>query len=337
MESVKRILIVKLGAVGDCVHTLFALDALRNKFPDAVIGWAVEEKSYNVISWHLKLDRVHLVRRKEGIFTWLKDAESVADFGYDLAIDFSNLFKSGWVALRSGAKIRIGFSRKREGNFLFTNKRIKTSKKHMMERYFGLLRPLGIKEIPDPKGIFVSYKQRNYIDEFLQENISPLKKTVVINPNATWQSKLYPLEKYAEVAHELIREGHHVLLIWGGGNENQRVKRLSGMIQEKVIIAPKTNLKELYYLMSKCHIYIGNDSGPMHLAAFSGIGVVGIFGPTNPDRVSPWTSGKIVITAGRQCGKWPCEKRKCKNPFCVTNVDPMEIVAAGKKLLEETE
>ena len=336
LEKVKRILLVKLGAVGDCVHTLYALGALRARFPQSVIGWAVEDKAYQVVSWHPHLDRVHILTKNEGWARWIKDANDISGFGYDVAIDFSNLFKSGFVTCRSGVKTRIGFDKYREGNFLFTNKRIKSSNQHMIERYLELLEPFGISSLSETVAIYVPQKAKEYIDKFFNEKLPAGTPVVVLNPHATWLNKLYSIDGYAYIADKLISSGHRVVLAWGGEKELAVVKRLAAMMKNKVILAPPTDLKQLYYLMSKCDIYLGNDTGPMHMAAASGIGVVGIFGPTNPDRVGPRTDKKRVCHTGDECKDWPCEKRKCKDPICINRIRPDKIVDAVLSLIKES-
>jgi len=330
-----RILIVKLGAVGDCVHTLCALKAIRERFPEWVIGWAIEDKSYQVVSWHPDLDRVHLLRKKEGWVNWLKDANSISGFGYDIAIDFSNLFKSGFVTYRSGAKTRIGFDRYREGNFLFTNKQVKSQNQHMTSRYLELLKPLGITNLPENIEIYVPEKSKEYIEEYFSENISTGSPLIVLNPHATWPNKLYPADSYAIVAEKLSLLGYRVILTWGSQKEHNVVKKLAVRLKKRVAIAPATDLKQLYYLMSKCDIYLGNDTGPMHLAAVSGIGVVGVFGPTNPERVGPMAEMRRIVHQGSKCKDWPCEKRKCKDPICISLIEPDKIVDAVVSLIKE--
>jgi lipopolysaccharide heptosyltransferase I len=306
-----RILIVKLGAVGDCLHGLVAASVLRRERPDAVIGWLVETKSQEVVLGHPLLDHVHVWNRKATSADFsegrLRDAwreiertiHEVRAVGYDVAIDLQNLFKSGFFAWRSGAPMRIGFSRMREGNFLFTTRRVRTSEaqRHMVHRYLSLLAPLGITARDDPPAvpIMVPDDQRRATDSFFERSVPPGRPVVAINPAASLSPKVWPAERFAAVADRLV-ETHGItpLLIWGPGEE-PLVDHVRQAMKRPALIAPPTTIKELAHLFTRCALYVGNDSGPMHLAAAMGCAVVGLFGPTDPRRVAPWSARQRAV------------------------------------------
>lgn len=330
-----RVLIVKLGAVGDCVHTLYALRALRLKLPDAHIAWAVEEKSHEVVAGHPDLDQVLPIPRSKGIVHWMRSALKVGEIPFDLTIDFSNLFKSGLVTWFSKAPVKIGFDTWREANRLFTNRRFPFTKGHMVNRYFSLLAPLGITDIPDRVEIFVPDEKKKKVDDWFLKNIDPSRPVVALNPHGTWNSKLYPLTKYAFVANRLMEKNIQVVVCWGGKAEHERALFFKELIGNRGITAPATDLKELAHLLSKCTVYLGNDSGPMHMAAACGIGVVGLFGPTNPERVSPLTGHKRILVAENSCEKMPCDNRKCRHPFCMSAISENDVFEQTASLIEE--
>jgi ADP-heptose:LPS heptosyltransferase len=265
----------------------------------------------------------------------LKSVRAVKALGYDTAIDFSNLLKSGYITKKSGAARRIGFDRLREGNFLFTNQRLTGDTGHMIERYFKLLAPFDIREIPERIDIFVPEEKKKTIDDFLKEHVDPHRPLVILNPHGTWPNKLYPNEKYGHVADRLLREKIQVVLAWGGQAERDAVEKMAGGMEETPVIAPPTDLKELFYLLGKATIYLGNDTGPMHMAAAAQTGVVALFGPTDPARVGPWTKKSRVVTLKDLCDKWPCERRKCSTPDCITRIDPDDVLEAAMDLIEE--
>jgi lipopolysaccharide heptosyltransferase I len=330
-----RILIVKLGAVGDCIHTLYALSALRKAYPKAWIGWAVEDKSYQVVADHPDLNAVYRIRRKRGVESWFRSVGTIGDEGVDVAIDLSNLFKSGWITWRSGAKLRIGFARKREGNFLFTNHRIRSRTGHMIERYLRLLSPLGVKQNPEDASVFIPEEKKKTVDRFFEDHLDSNRPVIALNAHATWQSKRYPLESYADAAKALVDRGTQVVLLWGGPSEKSATELLAERIGPGAILAPQTDLKELYYFLSCSTAYLGNDSGPMHMAAMAGAAVVGLFAPTDPARVGPWTKKARVVTAPDGCDKMHCEKKRCRKPACITKIKPMDLVEATWSLIED--
>ena len=341
-----RILIVKLGAVGDCVHTLYAARALRLHFPESHIAWAVEEKSFEVVNGHPDLSQVFRIERKSGISRWIDSARAVSETPYDITVDFSNLLKSGLVTKFSSSKKRIGFSRLREANFLFTNQRIVSRQGHMVQRYFRLLEPLGITmpddafengRIPDhlKTSVFVPEEKKRGVDQFLHETSHDKAPIVLVNPHGTWPNKLYPIQHYATVCMRLIEEGARIVVAWGGPAEKQHAQRLVEMIGHRVHLAPPTDLKELAHLLSRSTMYLGNDTGPMHIAAAAGTAVVAVFGPTSPSRVGPLAEHVRVVTPQGICDKWPCEKKKCGRPYCINEIAPAKVIDAALSLMNE--
>ncbi len=345
--TIPSLLIVKLGAVGDCVHVLYALRALRSAYPNAKIGWVVEEKSRGVMDGHPDLDELFVFPRKE-ISTHLMAGRLIAairayrDFRrdirkecYQVVIDFQNLFKSGLVALSSGGRKRIGFWKLREANFLLTNHWVNTypNALHAIEKYFCLLRPLGIEKIPESVQVYVPPEKMEVGDRFWIENDLSGRRVVAVNPEASWPSKKLELEKYAETIDALGETGVKSLILWGP-KEKESAENLRSLCRSEALLAPATDIKELYYLLKRCDVYLGNDSGPMHLAAAAGIGVAAVFGPSDPGRVGPWTDKGIVISSKTPCS--PCWKHKCPTHDlrCMTSIKAKQLTHAVHRLLE---
>lgn len=318
MSGPQSILIVKLGAVGDCIHALVAAHALRRAWPGITLGWIVEGKSKEVVLGHPDLDHVHVWNRRRSSVdlraarprqAWAETRrviEEMREVGYEIAVDFQNLFKSGFFAWQSGARRRLGFERLREGSFLFMNdwRRVPRGG-HMVERYLKLLEPLGLKveDRPPAVPIFVPEDKKKAADDFFAGQIPPGAKVVAINPAASLSRKVWPAERYAEAADLLARElGLLPLIIWGPGEE-ALANRVLHEMKAPGILAPRTTIKELAHLLSRCAVYVGNDTGPMHLAAAMGIAVVGLFGPSDPRRVGPWTARASAVEPPRPFSK----------------------------------
>ncbi|MCZ7585807.1 MAG: glycosyltransferase family 9 protein [Deltaproteobacteria bacterium] len=338
------LLIVKMGAVGDCVHTLYALRALRLRYPEARIGWVVEEKSLGVVEGHPDLTDIFVFPRRRMQTLWSEGRRAEAwrelrafrktlrEQQYEVAIDFQNLAKSGFVAWASGASTRIGFRKWREGNFLFMNRRHSSKGTHAIEKYFSLLRPLGIESIPEAVEIAVPDVRKRPIDEFFNSEGLNGAKVVAVNPGASWPNKRLPVATFAAAIDDLARVGIRSILIWGPGEE-PLVNEIRFLAGSKPVVAPPTDIKELYYLLTRSDAYVGNDSGPMHIAAAAGIAVVGVFGPSDPGRVGPWSGRKSIVTAGAPCS--PCWKRTCPLPrlHCMLDVKAADLAAACRRVL----
>ena len=301
----ERILIIKLGAIGDVVHSLPVLATLRACHPKAHLAWAVEEKAAPVLEGNRDLDELILLERKKmssasGLFYFRRWLQEIRKKSFDAALDLHNLFKSGIIAYASHAPVRIGFRKLREGNFLFMNHRVKPQPhhRHAVEKYLSLLEPLGLHEpqwvrrfplVWDPKDEVA-------IDRFwVQQGFSQTNPVVALNPGANWPSKCWSPDRYAKVADRLTKQrGIRVLVLWGPG-ERPLAEAVAGDMTEKAVIAPETTLKQLMVLIKRCRLLISGDSGPLHIAAALNVPTVALFGPSDPKRNGPYGEGHTVV------------------------------------------
>lgn len=333
-----KILIVKLGAVGDVVHTLPALHSLRKSFPEAFIAWVVERKSMEVITGNSDLDEVIIFERKElqrifkadGLFAAYRFFREFADklkgYNFDLVIDFQTLLKSGIITLSSGAKKRIGFDKWREMNKLFTNYRIKAVSAHTVDKYLELVDAAGGKPDASPVKIAYSSEDASYVDKFLSEKALAGRPWVAINPGASWTSKLWPVERFAALCDIMEDFEIPVVVIWGPGEE-PLVDAIVGATRSSMLnVAPSTSIKQLACLLERSSLYVGGDTGPMHMAVAMGTPVVGIFGPSDPQRNGPYGEGHMILQADIDCIK--CWKKSCSTMECMKNVSSEDVADA---------
>lgn len=337
-----KILIVKLGAVGDVVHTLPALHSLRKSFPDAFIAWAVERKSMDVIAGNPDLDEVIIFERKElqkvfktdgllAAYRYFADfVAKLKEYDFDLAIDFQTLFKSGIITLSSGAKKRLGFDKWRELNRFFTNHRVKAVSRHTVDKYLELVDAAGGRGDGSPVKIVYSAEDASHIDSFLREKELANRPWVAINPGASWTSKLWPVEKFAALCDILGDSGIPVVVIWGPGEE-PLVKGIVETARLKPYVAPPTTLKQLACLLERSVLYVGGDTGPMHMAVAMGTPVVGIFGPSDPERNGPYGEGHRVLQTDIDCVS--CWKKRCSSMKCMDNILAEKVADAVKEIL----
>jgi lipopolysaccharide heptosyltransferase I len=316
-----------LSAIGDIVHTLPCLAALRAALPDAFIGWIVEDRFAPLLESHPQLNELYVIpktklRRQplrgyiEHVLPLLQDIRLKQ---FDVAIDFQGLTKSGVMAWRSGAPVRIGFGDAdgRELNRLFMTKRIIPfdSAQHVVERNLCLLRPLGIEE---PRVEFVlqpTEEARTYVKEFFErEGFGTAGKFVFLNPGAGWITKRWLEERFAELGVRIQKDLHRrVLLTWGPG-EHEVVERIAGSMKCNgvvPVIALPTNLKQLLALLEWCELFVGGDTGPLHMAAALGVAVIGIFGGSDGQRNGPYGARNVVIQQ-REFQCVPCWKTTCR-------------------------
>jgi len=349
-----KILIVKLSAIGDVIHALPALNALRNHYPEANITWLVEAAAAAVIADHPALDQVVISRRKEwgdAIFgkscSERKQALKAA-FGfirelrqtrYDLIIDFQNLLKSGFMAGLARGDCKVGFDKGMQRNekaHFFYNRRVSpvSMEIHAVERYLMLLEAIGIKAKEISYQIPVSDAHQNMIDQLLaKEGVDKNQPLVVINPMARWETKLWRPERFAQVADYLLGAAQVKVVFTGGAADRDKVDVILSIMKKKAVnLAGHTSLKELAALYRRAELFISTDTGPMHLAAAMGTPVVALFGPTAPWRTGPYGDGHRVIFSKDPCA--PCFKRACDTNLCMAHITVDEVLKAVGSLLK---
>jgi len=308
-ENMDRILIIKLGAVGDVIHALPVLETLRACFPDAHIGWAVEEAAAPILDGNPALSELIRLERKKlrgmsGLVYFRRWLQSLREKRFDAVLDPHNLFKSGLIAFASGASVRVGFGKIREGNFLFMNRWIRPDARyrHAVEKYLSLLDPFGIRESQWVIRFPLSWSPQDeewagrfWKQEGFGRDGGKRETVVAVNPGAHWPSKQWMPERYAQVADRLVKDrGIRVLILWGPG-EQPLAERIARSMREPSVIAPETDLKRLAALIKRCRLLITGDTGPLHIAAALGVPTVSLFGPSDPARNGPYGQGHAIV------------------------------------------
>ena len=331
----RRVLIVKLSAIGDVLHTLPVAVALRRALPEAEIAWAVEGRARDLLTDHPAIDRVISLRRH-----WLTSPASVLEirkrlheFSPDVTIDAQGLFKSGMLSWLSGAGMRIGYAapEAREGSAFFSTHRIAPTAAHVVDRHLELLAPLGITageprfNMPRPE------ESRRSVDAWWKTLALP-DAPAVMNPGAGWTSKLWPTERFAAVARQLgRRHGLVSLVVWGGGSEREAAERIVAASEGEAIMAPATSLTELAEVAARARVFLSSDTGPLHLAAAMGTPCVGLFGPVPASRNGPY--GSRHITVEPPAGIRPAWKDRKRDTQSMRAIDADRVVAVTSQLI----
>jgi heptosyltransferase-1 len=293
-----RILIVRLSAIGDAIQTMPVACALRERFPSAFLAWAVESRAAALLRGHEALDE--LIELPRG---WLKSPGGVwrlrrrlHDLHFDTAIDVQSLTKSAILAWLSGAKRRIGFGNPggRELSKWFNNERVDPKATHVVDRYLELLRPLGI-EAPMVRFQVPEREADRAAAEGMIRQLGIDAGFAIVNPGAGWPSKLWPTERYAAVARHLDNAWHlPTLVVWAGQAERRMAEQIAAA-GAMVCIAPPTTLPELAALARRAKLFIGSDTGPLHLAAAVGAPCVGLYGPWPAERHGPHGQQHVAL------------------------------------------
>lgn len=328
-----KVLIIKLSSIGDVVHTLPALDALRKGFRakgvKARIDWLVEEAASGILKGHPLIDEVITVRRgwARNLRENLRTARLLGERGYDMALDFQGLLKSGaWVYL-TAAKRRVGFSNSRELSHIFLNEKLPAydPERHAVDRYLDLARHV-VGPTGAPSFTLGLEGAESSIREKLDENGAKGPFFVMVT-RARWAAKLWNDDSFIELARRIAAEKGLRPVLAGGLSDAPGLTSMAGAIGKGAIsLAGETDLKELTALMRLSEFVVTVDSGPMHIAAAAGARVVALFGPTAPWRTGPYGEGHIVLRKGIECS--PCFRRDCKDPRCMGLITVEEVTEA---------
>jgi lipopolysaccharide heptosyltransferase II len=295
-----RILILKLGAIGDVIHALPVARTLRTSFPQAHLAWAIEERAFDVLSGNPDLNDILVFRRGAALgHLWAWAAELRAQ-RFSVVIDLHNLLKTGLMARAACAPRRIGFDKWREGNFLFMTETVRPGPDcpHLVEKYLALLAPLGIGRADWRLEFPFSWSapDAERIDRYLRQHALDVPGgPVALNPGAAWPSKRWPPERFARVADELQdRFDVPIVVLWGPG-ERELAEAVVRAMTRHGVLAPETTLKSLGALLARCRLLVTGDTGPLHLAAALDRPTVALFGPSDPRRNGAFSARSRVV------------------------------------------
>jgi len=325
-----KILFVKLSSIGDIVHTLPTLAAVRKALPNAEISWAVEKSSAEILRGNQLITNLieidtRALRGGKIIEEILLDAgrqmREIRRFSYDIALDFQGLLKSATIAKLSKAKRCYGFSkqnlREPASRFLLTKtfetpKKTHIIRKNLMlaEKALNIFAPTENFEFP----IFTDDVHKAEAARIISETGEDF---AILNPAGGWVTKLWHAEKFGALADRLWEENGLVSVVTTAPNEKDLANKvLQNSRSGKVHIA-QTSLKGFYELARRARIYIGGDTGPTHLAVAARARVVGIFGPTEWWRNgSPDPKDICVERSDINC-RVDCHRRTCSNWICM--------------------
>jgi heptosyltransferase I len=351
------LLIVRLSAMGDIIHALPAAAALRRAFPRATLGWLVEERWAELLCTlryprtgrrspqRPLVDRVHSVNAAEwrnapfSFNTWQQMAVSLSELHgvrYDAVIDLQGAVRSALLARWSGAPVVYGDVQPRENaaSMFYTRKvLVETSNTHVVDQALALAEAV-IRSAGLPHDIIQAELPVEFpVDPDAEARIVTLagngNKFAILNPGAGWGAKMWPADRYGQVAKELAKDGLPSLINYGPGEEElaTAVEAAGAGAARKI----SCSVSDLIALTRRAALFIGGDTGPMHMAAALKVPVVAIFGPTNPQRNGPFGTRSIVLRSASSVTDHT-RRRDPEQGLLAINVG--EVVNAARKLLQ---
>jgi heptosyltransferase-1 len=311
--KIERLLIVRLSAMGDVIHTLPAAQALREAFPNATIGWLIEERWAELLcapgtprrgprsaqrplaDW---IHPVNLTGWRRSVLTIptlqqiAKVWNDVRSVGYDAAVDLQGAIRSAVLARWSGARVVYGASEPRESPAsLWYTRRVIARGAHVIEQNLSVAeavagKKMSVRRVEFPRNVEA---ERRISQRLSEEGI---EEFAILNPGAGWGAKRWPAERYGRVARALAEDGVRAILNYGPGEE--KLAREAEAASEGTARSMQCSITELIALTRRARLFIGGDTGPLHLAAALRVPVVAIFGPTDPARNGPYQTGEAA-------------------------------------------
>lgn len=343
-----RILLVRLGALGDIVHAIPVAAALRRAFPGARIDWLVSAKHREILDLVPVIDRRLVINDRPGrpgtgvrtvrgdlspttTTSMLSAIGELRRAHYDVALDLQGLLKSAVLARMSGATRVIGFSsaylREPLARAFYTEVHEPKGIAHVMFQNLSLLEALGLTATPPE---FPIERTDSAIARDMQERTRG--RYALLNPGAAWPNKRWPPSRFGAVAAAL-RERHGLMSVvpWGPG-EQPIAEELVASSNGAAILSPPTSIADLVALTRGAALMISGDTGPTHIAAAVGTPLVGLFGPTRPARNGPWSPADVTVSRDAIC---ECHHlRRCRRAtMCLMDIEIAEVVDACARRL----
>lgn len=337
-----RILIVRLGALGDVVHAIPVAAALRRAFADARIDWLVSAKHREILDLVPVIDRRLVINDRSdasGGTSLLSAIGELRRSRYDVAIDLQGLIKSAALARLSGAPRVIGFSaryaRERAARLFYTDAYDPgrgglydpRETRHVVDINLGVLSVLGV----------TSTAREFPIEDIDTEAARRARehtggRYALLNPGAAWPNKRWPPSRLAAIARELhARHGLMSVVLWGPGEEALATEVAAGA-PGAAVVSPKTTIADLVALARRASLMVSGDTGPTHIAAAVGTPLVGIYGPTRPVRNGPMSPLDVTVSRDSVC---QCHHlRTCTlDRMCLLDIEVNEVLDACERRL----
>jgi lipopolysaccharide heptosyltransferase II len=350
-----RILLLRLREIGDVVFTTPAIRGLRERYPDAYLAYVVQRTAAPVVAHNPHLNEVIVTPGRRGL-TGLRDdfalAARLRAARFDTVIDFHSGPRSSLLAWLSGAPVRVGYDVPGRG-WMYTVRVPRPREirsRHAVENQWDLLHAIGI-PTPDarssPVEMVVDHGAADVVRGRLdQAGVRSSHRVIVVHVSAGNPFRRWPLDSFISLVAQLVQaDASRRVIVVSGPSERaaaaQVIERARALVApacaESVLDCGEFDLDELRALVDRAALFIGGDSGPMHIASTSAVPIVGLYGPTLPARSAPWRSSdwpsEAAEVGGLPCR--PCDQRTCvPGDFrCLTWLNPEDVAAAAERVL----
>ncbi len=333
LADIHRLLVVKTSSLGDVIHALPIVQAIKEAAPHLTLGWVVRRRCADILRGNPIIDHLYVMPDKPSLPELMALRRELRSARYDMALDMQGLLLSGLVTRLSGAPMRLGWDRNREMNSFFLTQPIvpgKGRQAHEVDLLYGFADALGVHTehsefTPQP---YLAAENAAKASEWLADLPCP---RIALNVGASRAYKRWPVENWTQVALSLTQAGRSVVFI-GDKTDAESVAQITPMLGGNYAdMSGKTTLRELASVLAACDLLVSGDSGPMHLAVAVGTPVVAIFGATHPTRHGPYGLRNTVlhdpVPGIIVPGKRPTE---AEGAACMARITPKDVLAAVK-------
>ncbi len=341
-SRIQSILLIRLRRIGDVVMTTPAITALRKGFPKAKITYVVDEPYRVLVEGHPDLDGVLVLPKQLGVREFRKHIRRIREDAYDVVIDFHGGPRASLLTVFSGAPLKIGYRIKYK-SLIYDIKLPREPEKgyfHSVENHVNLVRPLGIDppsipplSLPPPTHAEAE-KVRQFIENFAREDT----KIVTLHISAGNEFRDWGAQRLIRLVTLLSQIPRVKIVLIGSGVDRQTEEEITKTAKAPVLsMVSRLNLRELRELISLASLFVGPDSGPMHIAATTPTPIVAYFGPTLPAHFGPWKARSTLLEKDFDCR--PCRQRQCihEDFRCLRTISPEEVYDACLPYLESVD
>jgi heptosyltransferase-1 len=344
MTPPAKILVIRLSSIGDILHTLPAFQSLRKTFPDAKIDWLVEKRMRFLLFAIPGIHRVHILDttalRKAPVdpAIWQDTYHTIRALRsahYDLSFDFQGLLKTAVLSLLSGAKVRLGFSRRlvreRPAHWLYTRTLAPPEQAQHVTALNRMLAAVG-GALPDDEAVNLASTPEDEAAVRSRLESEGLADFVIINPGGGWPTKKWAPARYGRIAARIQVDLGIPVVVTTGPGEESLYEEIADHCPSPLPRHFPLPFLQLIPLIRRARLLVGGDTGPFHLACALEIPVVGIFGPTSPARNGPWSALDESLVRVLPCSF--CGGRKCPTQNECMDVAEDEVFRAVVRRLQ---
>ena len=331
LSEIERLLIVKTSSIGDVIHALPIVQALKKARPGLTLGWVVRRRCADVLAGSPFIDRLYVMPDKPKLGELLGLRRELRMGRYQVALDIQGLLLSGLVTRLSGALVRVGWDRNREGNAVFLTHPVvpgRAQDRHEIDLLYGFAEAFGVSAAhpdftPQP---YLAAEGMGKADRWLSGLPRP---RIALNVGASRAYKRWSVENWARVAAGLAAAGHPVVFI-GDAQDAESVAQITPLLSGAFVdLAGKTTLRELASVLAACDLLVTGDTGPMHVAVAVGTPVIALFGATDPRRHGPYGARNVVLhdpaPGAMVPGRRPTEEAGAAS---LARISPEDVLAA---------